>query len=406
MAGSATRTGRFAPLSHQGFRRLFGAQVVSTLGDNIAPVALAFAVLELHDSATDLGLVLAAYTFSLVVCLLLGGVWGDRVSRKRIMVLSDVSRAGAQGASAAVLLAGVTDLWPLVLLQALNGGATAFFRPALTGAIFEVVPSVQLGPANALLSMAANTMSFVGPATAGVLVAAVGAPWAVAADAVTFVGSAVFLIGLRLPARARPPSQGSILADLREGWDEVWSRDWLWIMIAVSCLFQVLVLATWQVLGPIVARDRLGGAAAWAAITSCFGAGAVLGGFAGLSLRPRRPMVACVGAMALVVAPLIALALAQSVVPIAVASIVAGAATALAGIFWETTLQQRVPEHAMSRVSAYDWLGSTALRPAGYAAMGAISGVVGVRATLCASAALTVALLAATSALPAIRRLQ
>jgi MFS family permease len=398
------RDGRLEPLGSTPFRQLFAAQVVSTLGDNIAPIAIAFAVLDVSGSATDLGLVLAAYTLSLVVCLLLGGVWGDRVSRKRIMVGSDLWRAMAQGATAALLLTGMAHIWQLVLLQALNGAGTAFFRPSLTGAIFQLVPGEQLAPANALLSMAANVTSLLGPALAGVLVATVGPASAVAVDAGTFIASAAFLAGIVLPAQKR--TTDSLLAELRDGWLEVRSRQWLWVMIAVSAIFQVLVLATWQVLGPVVSKEDLGGAGAWALIMTFFGAGAVFGGVVGLGFRPQRPMVACNLAMAVVVAPLVCLALTTDVLVLTATAAMAGGATALAGILWETTLQQRVPERAISRVTAYDWLGSTALRPAGYAAVGVVAGVAGVDATLITSAALTVLLLGSVCLHPAIRGLE
>jgi MFS family permease len=187
-------------LSERGFRIQFTAQAASILGDNVAPLAVAFAVLDLTGSAADLGIVLAAHSVPLVIFLLAGGIWADRVARKRIMVISDLIRFGTQAAFAALLLSHHAWLWELVLLQVIRGTATAFFKPASVGLTPQNVSPHRLQQANALLSLTTSSASIVGPSLSGLLVATVGPGWAIALDSVTFALSATLLSQLRLPS--------------------------------------------------------------------------------------------------------------------------------------------------------------------------------------------------------------
>jgi MFS family permease len=393
----------FEPLRERNFRRVFLAQVTSMVGDNVAPVAVAFAVLGLTRSPSALGIVLAARTLPMVLAFLAGGVWADRVSRHRLMVGADVTRLVTQGAFAALLLTGSAHVWQIVVLQALNGVGTALFRPASTGLTPQIVSSERLQQANALLSLSGSAASIAGPVIAGVLVAVAGAGWAIALDAGTFAVSALLLAGVRIAGRVR--AVASFRDDLSEGWRQVRSREWLWVMILVFAAFQVLVLATWQVLGPTVAQRDLGGAGAWAAITACWGAGAVLGAALALRMQPRRPLLACNLSVCLIGPAMILLGTAAPTVAIAAAAVPAGASIAFASILWETALQEHVDDASLSRVAAYDWLGSTALRPIGYAVVGSIAATAGLGATLIASAVAMVAIQLAAAALPSVRSL-
>lgn len=243
---------RLAALRERPFRLLFLGQAVSLLGDGMVPVALAFAVLELTGSPTDLGIVLAARTVPLVAFLLAGGVWADRLSRRTVMVAADLARLGAHGAMAALLLAGGAEVWSLAALSAITGTATAFFNPAITGAMPAIVSAARLQQANALRGLAMAGGAIVGPALAGVLVAGAGAGWALAADAATFGVSAALLVRVPLRARARAEVR-RFFADLREGWDDFRSRTWLWTSVAAAALGNML-FAAYMVLGPVVAQ--------------------------------------------------------------------------------------------------------------------------------------------------------
>jgi MFS family permease len=378
------------PFGERPFRLLFASRSVSVLGDSVAPIALAFAVLGIGGSASDLGFVLAARAVPLVLFVLAGGVWADRLPRHLLMVAADGVRAVTQGLTALLLLTGNAELWQLIALSSLHGFASAFYRPASAGLTPQTVSSEYLQQANSLLFLSLSFANIFGPIIGGVLVATVGAGWGIAIDAASFAVSALLLAPLRIrtPVRRRE----TFVADLRGGWREVRSRKWLWVSILDFAVFQLVVLSVIYVLGPVVAQRDLGGASAWAAIASGLGAGLVLGSVLGLRLRPSRPLAAAF-AMVIAVAPaLVLLGVAAPAEAIVASMIPAGAALALAQTLWSTALQQHVPEHALSRVSSYDWIGSTALRPLGYAAVGPVAALVGLRGTLIAAAALIVVL--------------
>jgi MFS family permease len=369
-------------LRERPFRLLLAGRAISSLGDRLVPVALAFAVLDLTGSPTDLGLVFAAQTGPLLLLVLLGGVWADRVPRQLLMVGSDCVRALAQATSAVLLLTGHAQIWQLVLLQALYGAAEAFFGPASTAVVSQTVPASQLQPANALLGLADNAASIAGPALAGVIVAAASPGWGLAFDAGTFLVSGGFLLALRIePTKSQP--RRSTLTELREGWHAFASRTWLWASVLFFTLYLALVYAPFQVLGPAVARSHLGGAGAWAAISAALGAGAVAGGLAGLRWRPRRPLR--VAFLVFIVSGPALLALLGAHAPLAAIMAVAvldGAAGSLFNAWWFTAQQTEVPAAELSRVSSWDYLGSLVLYPAGLAAVGPVAAVIGVSSTL------------------------
>jgi len=385
------------------FRLLFGGQAVSVLGDRMGIVALAFAVLEVGGSTSDVGLVLAAGAFPLVSTVLAGGVVADRVSRRAVMVVADLVRVASQGAMAALLLAGVAEVWMLALLAGATGAATGFFGPASTGLLPEVVLAEQLQPANALRSSAAATGEILGPILGGVLVAAAGAGWGIAIDAATFALSAACLAMLRVPPRL-PAERSSFLADLREGWVAFRPRRWVWTFVAYFAVGNLL-WGAWGALGPIVADRDLGGAAAWGAILAAMGVGALAGSLLAAGARPSRPLVFAALTDAAFSLPLALLAAPSPVVAIAAGALLAGAGMALALSVWESTLQRHVPGESLSRVSSYDWFGSLAFYPLGLAVWGPVAAAIGIGASLWLSFGIAVVLTLALLSLPDVRRL-
>lgn len=382
---------RLDVLSERAFRHVFGAQVVSLFGDGIIPVALAFAVLDLTGSPTDLGIVLAARMVPLVGCLLLGGVIADRFSRMRVMIVADVVRMVSQAVLGVLLVTGSAEVWELVVLQAVLGAASGFFNPASSGVIPLVVSSDRLQEANALRGFALAAGRIAGPAAAGILVATIGAGEALLIDSLTYAASAVLLATVRVaePVRAADDNS-SLLDDLRAGWREVTARSWVWSIIAAFSVVNML-WGVFYVLGPVVSRDDLGGAGAWAVIFAGLGVGQMVGAFTALHIRPRRPLMVAVLAAEATALPFMLLAGPASTGAIAVAAALAGAGMMLFDTLWETTLQQHVPVEALSRVSAYDWFGSFTLAPIGLALVGPLADAIGVTTTLWATAALQIA---------------
>lgn len=385
------------------FRLLFSGQAVSVLGDRMAVVALAFAVLEIGGSASDVGLVLAAGAFPLVATVLAGGVVADRVSRRAVMVVADLVRVASQGAMAALLIAGVAEVWMLALLAGATGAATGFFSPASTGLLPEVVLAEQLQPANALRTSAVSTGEILGPVLGGVLVAAAGAGWAIAIDAATFVASAACLAMLRVPARVAA-QRSSFVAELREGWVAFRSRRWVWTFVLYFAIVNLL-WGAWGALGPIVSERDLGGAAAWGTILTTMGVGALAGSLLAARVNPRRPLLFAALTDGLFVLPLAFIAAAPPVPLIACGALLAGAGMALSISVWESTLQRHVPGESLSRVSSYDWFGSLAFYPLGLAIWGPVAAAIGISVSLWLSFGLAVVATLALLSVPDIRHL-
>jgi MFS family permease len=377
-----------APLRYRDFRSVFIAGLVSTFGDFFVPIAISFAVLDLTGSASDLGLVLFARILGQVLLFLAGGVWADRFPRQHVMVASNVVRFFSQGLLGLLLVSGHAEIWQLVVLQFVHGAATGVFRPAASGLTPQLVPPEQLQAANGLMYLTLSIGGITGPVVGGVLVATAGAGWAILGDAVTFAIAAVLL--LRIPPLGfveRP--RESFWRELGTGWNVVRSRTWLWASILAFALFQMIYLASIMVLGPLVAKQSLGGAGAWAAILVAFSFGTLLGNMWAIRVRPRRPLVFAWSVILLCGPSLVLLAFRTPAWTIALTEMASGLAIGVAGTVWETTLQRNVPREALSRVSAYDWMGSTALRPLGLAIVGPIAVAIGVKETLLAAFALT-----------------
>jgi len=385
--GRAIRASFVGALSERDFRLLYTGRVISVTGDKLAPVALAFAILALTGSAADLGYVLSARVIAMVALLLAGGVWSDRLPRRFVLIGTDLLRFTTQGLTAALLIWGWAAIWQLAVLQALAGAGQAFFRPASTGLIPDLVSRAHLQQANALLGVSEQATTIVGPAIGGILVAAAGAGWAIALDAATYAVSAICLARLWIDESWRTGRRGSFLTDLGSGWRDFRSRSWLVAMVGEYSLYHLAVFAPFYVLGPAIALRHLGGPAAWATILSVYGVGAIIGGGIGLRYRPPRPLVAVAALMGLSAPPLVALALTSSVALISTAALLAGASSSFAAAVWETTLQERVPREALSRVSSYDWLGSMAFLPLGYALAGPAASWLGTTPVLVVGAA-------------------
>jgi len=395
---------RRGPLRETSFALLFAGRAISSLGDRLVPVALAFAVLDLTGSVTDLGIVFAAQSVPLVVFLLLGGVWADRLPRRLVMLTSDAIRALAQAACAGLLLSGTAHIWELAALQAVYGTAAAFFDPASTALVPETVDEPNLQQANAWLGLSTNVASVAGPALAGVLVATAGPGWGLAVDAGTFVASALCLLFMRVVHPMAPNVRGSMIAELRAGWRAFSSRAWLWVTVAYFTVFLAFVYSPLEVLGPQVAKFSLGGPAAWAAISTALGAGAVLGGLLGLRWRPLHPLRASFIWFGVAGPALLALIAAHAPLAlILVAALIDGGSGSVFNVFWFTALQREVPAEELSRVSSWDYVGSLGLQPIGLAASGPIAAAVGVSTTLYGAAGLFLVLLCAVLAVPAVR---
>lgn len=378
-----------APLRRPAFRWQFIARSTSSFGDNLVPVTLTFAVLRATGSTADLGLVLAAQAIPLIAFLLVGGVWADRLPRQRVMMASDVVRCITQGALAAMFILGHPNLPLIVVIQIFNGAATAFFQPASTSLTALTATPSEMQQANALISLQYNVSGILGPLCAGLLFARFGAGFAFAADAFTFAASGLSLFMLKLPEQPLSGSRQrqSFTADLGAGWREVVTRPWVWASIAGFAASQFL-MAMFFVLGPAIARQRLGGPVEWSWIVAAVGTGQIAGSVLALRLRPRRLLLASKLVELLFVPLAVLLAAGAPIGPLIAAALVAGASLSLPDALWYTALQQHIPPHALSRVASFDYLGSQILRPLGYLGAAVLAATLGVAGGMLAGAGL------------------
>ena len=378
---SKFRDGKLGVLAGRDFRRFYVGYSASLLGTAMSSVAIAFAVLGNGGTATDLGVVFTANIAAMIAFMLGGGAIADRLGRRPVMLAADVARCAAQGILAAALEAGHPRLWLFLAAALIVGTGNAFFQPALAGLPVQLAPGDRLGDANALLAVAGPAAQVAGPALAGILIAVTNPATVVAVDAASYALSAVALARLRFPS-VDTSRRGSLLSDLAAGWAEFSAHSWLVAGTIQFALFNLLTWGPYLVLGPVLARDYLGGASAWGAILACYGGGAILGGLLALGRRPRRPLaVANLATLGFPLPPL-ALALHLPVVAVAGGALLAGLGSALGSALEATVTQQRIPVQALSRVGAFNMVGAFAFGPVAFAAAGAVAAMVGTRAVL------------------------
>ncbi len=379
---------RAGPLGKRSFRYLLLGRTTSFVGNAFANVALAFAVLELTGSKADLGFVLAARSLPQVVFLLVGGIWADRLPRHRVMVMSNVASGVSQGAIALLLLTGQAEVWQLMALGALNGASSAFFFPAASGIVPQTVPQPMLQSANAYLRLGNNASWIGGAALGGLVVAATSPGIGIAVDAATFFLAAFFIARIDLPATLRMEAS-NFLAELADGWREFRLRTWLWVIVLQFSLVNAVELGCEGVLGPAIAKDHLGGAAAWGLILTAQTLGLIAGGLLLLRFRPRRILLAATLGFLLTIPFLLGLAGPLPLAALVALAALAGIGAEIFGVLWDTTMQQEIPEEKLSRLYSYDALGSWMLIPLALALAGPCAELFGTRETIIGAAAIS-----------------
>jgi MFS family permease len=376
---------RTSVLRHRDFKLLFWGQTASNFGSNAVAVAMAIYITRRTGSPTDLGLILAAQTVPFVLLLLFGGVWADRLPRHRVMIGSDLVRAGIHALLAGLILTGSAQIWEIAVIEAIFGVAWAFFQPAETGLMPQTVPEDEIQSARALMEGSWNITLVLGPSVATALVLTVGAGEAFALDALTFVISALTLAPMRPRLRhAADPEQPqtTIIHELRAGFREVASRPWVWVTISAFSVTLMCSYATLLSLGPAVTRDVYGHVGLFGVFFALYGVGCLAGTWLATVWRPTRPLRDTL--LLAVIWPGMSIVLALGI-PSGLAGafmVIAGVQNGVFMVIWETSLARHIPPAALSRVSSYDWMGSLALLPVGFVAAGPLASVFGARTVL------------------------
>jgi predicted MFS family arabinose efflux permease len=319
------------------------------------------------------------------------------------MIGSDAANVCVRLAMGVLLLSGQARIWEIFVLQVLGGAATAFYSPASSGLVPELVDRSHLQQANALMGIARYLAFPLGAATGGAIVATIGAGTALLVDAGTYAASALLLSGIRLPARMRVVAAPSFLRELREGWQAFTEHTWVWLLTVWIALYFLVTYAPFFVLGPYIAKHDLGGAGAWGTVVTGEGIGALAGALVGLRVRPSRPWVVVGAIFALTSVQSVLLAAHVSFVVIALAAVVAGFSFSLGSVIFETGVQHAIAPDKLSRVSAYSWMCAMVFLPLGYALAGPIAAAVGMSAYLVFGAVWIVATTLFVYSVPAVR---
>jgi len=369
--------GPLAPLRHAPFRFLLSGRVVSMTGNAVAPIALAFAVLDLTGSALDLGIVVGGRSITTIVFILIGGVVADRLPRSVVMVASSTLAAASQAAVAALVLTHTATIPLLLGLSCVNGLVSAFAFPAVSALVPQTVNDDERTQANALNRLGSNAAMILGAALGGLLVAGVGPGWGLAVDSATFLVSAVLFGLVRGKDHRAPSSEGArMLTELREGWREFVSRPWVWIVVLGFTFFNMAEQGALNVIGPTVA-DASFGRTVWGLVLAAETAGGVIGALIAMRVRVRRLLL--LGIVCCVAPPTLLVALALT--PVATVLIPAALLTGLAieqfSIAWEVSIQEHIPADKLARVYSYDALGSLLGIPVGQILAGPLAVALG-----------------------------
>ncbi len=392
---------RYPVLGIRDFRLLLADRLIAPASVGFSMVGVSFAVLKATNSATDLSYVLAAQIAPSLVFALIGGVAADRFRPQRVIVAANLLMALGEGTFGLLVLTGRPPLWAMIGLEAITGTGVAIFYPASQALLPRLVPRDLLQEASAISRLAMNTGQMSGAAVAGLLVAAAGAGWALLLCGIGMVTTVPLLLSIRGSDRVPGPAQAqaqaqaqapSMLTELREGWSEFRSHTWLWVIVAQFCVVMMAWYGAFSVLGPVVAREHLGGPAAWGAITAADALGLIVGGLASLRFTPRRPMLFVVltgGAVA--ISPL-SLAMVLPLAAVCVASFGLGVFVEMMMVQWTVTMARNIPSDKLARVSSYDVLGTVMAMPAGALIAGPLGAAIGIsRAQYAAAAAIIVA---------------
>jgi MFS family permease len=317
------------------------------------------------------------------------------------MIVTDLVRFTLHALLAVLIFTHSTRIWQLIVIEALFGTAEAFFRPAANGLLPQTVPETEIQQAQALSALSSNIGEFAGPALATALVLGLGAGWAFALDAATFLLSAALLTRVRPRRRRVAAAVEAVIArvavgtEMREGFREVRARAWVWATLAAFCVALFAGLAPWFVLGPVVAREQYGHIGVYGVVAATVGIGTIAGSLLGIGWRPLYPMRAAMLAILLWPASAILYAAGATLFLVIPSSLIGGAGIALFDVWWMTALAERIPADKLSRVSSYDWMVSLALLPLGYVLAGPLAQALGAVEVLIGGSALACLALAA-----------
>ena len=385
-----TKNSTINVLRNRNFRLLWIGEGISLLGDQFYMIALPWLVLSLTGNALAVGTVFAMAGIPRALFMLVGGALTDRFTPRRLMISSNLARLILTGLLTLLVMTNLIQVWMLYALALFFGLADAFFFPAQTSIVPQLVGKDQLQQGNAIIQATAQLSLLVGPILAGATItlldngathSASGIAFAFAFDSLSFLASIAMLSLMRLePADVRAEKDDSgVLASIGAGLLYVWNDATLKVVFPIVMGLNVLINGPFAVGIPVVARTRFPeGVAAFGLILSLFGGGALLG--TALTAVLPKPSKKRLGTVSLSVLSLMGIGLAviglaPTTYIAAIAALVMGTANGYANIMLITWLQQKVALEMTGRIMSLVMFAAIGLNPVSTALAGALIGL-------------------------------
>jgi len=391
------------------FKTLLIARIISNFGNGLGPIALAFGVLGLEGAtASSLSIVMAAQMGPMVLFMLFGGVVADRFPRAMVVGVSDVLLSGFVIANGVMLINGSATVLSLAVIAFISGTVNAVWWPAFAGLMPEIVAEEDLQSANSVVGLGVNGANIAGTVSGGILVASIGAGWAMTVDGVSFLIAGLMVFTLRKYGKTREQTEHSptVFTDLVHGWREFSSRSWVVAVVAGYAILNMIFESVFAVVGPVHAEEELGGAKPWSWILAALSLGMLAGVIFTLKIRPKHPLVIALSAQVGVVGWILTMGVTNWVPLIMVSAFFAGIAFDFFIVLWQTAIQTHIPRESLSRVSSYDAVGSLALAPLGLIVAGPLTEKFGTSTTLIAMGLVFIVVLGAILTVPGVRHLE
>ena len=388
------------------YRRFLVARFISNFGNGMGPIALAFGILHMRGgSASLLGWILGIQTISMLCMSPLGGVIADKYGRIRIVGLMDMIGGSAFLIQAIFFSTGHVPLAVFIIVNITFGLTWGVFWPAFGGLMPALVDEKDLQKANSTNQFVANIAIISGTAVGGILVSTIGSTLALTFDALSFMICGLVVFSMR-HLTEQVESESTMLDDLRHGWKIFLSFRWIVVIVAAFGLIVMCWAAAENILGPLVSLESFNGAKSWSIVLSAEAVGYVVGSLLGMKVKPKYPMRFLMLMTFSVSVYIFTLAGPMKLWMIAACAFVWGVSLDLWGAIWTTALQKEVPRDSLSRVSAFDGMGSLSLRPLGLAIAAPLADWLGLTLALEIFAGISAVAIAATLFVPQVWNMQ
>ena len=364
-------------------RKLVAARFISNLGNGLGPIAIPFGVLGLpNTNGTSLSIVWFANMLPLVGFTLIGGVIGDKFPRAQMVGGADMLLGILVLINGITLITGNGALWIFVTVGFIGGFLNAIWYPSMCALTADLADEKILQESNSSIMLSGNIAMIIGTSIGGVLVATVGAGWAIAIDGISFLLAGALVFSLRKYTPVAKPSSESTLQELKSGWREFKSHKWIVAIVAASTILFAGERAVYSIIGPLVAKNELGGPKPWSFILATWSIGSVVGVFIAGKFKPKYPIRFALMMQFPAVLWMLALGNTKTIWVIAICAFALGIAMDLFYVLWVTTIQQHVAKESLSKVLAYDAWGSMAMAPLVMGIAGPIAESFGTQMTL------------------------